>query len=202
MIDTVPDRLRNLKRLFGFYVYNTKIVRVTEELTKLSEMAIITLYNCSLTSLPNLSNLTMLIELDVAQNNLTDIVGIPGVQMLFLRGNQLRQIPITDNPDELFELDMTENPLSSAAAIMSYKNVEYLRLSGTGINSIPVTIDKLRNVHILEVANNKLTRLPTNVLNLRKLQELNIENNLLPTRDVESIRRSFKKSHPNLNITC
>ncbi|CAF0816232.1 unnamed protein product [Adineta ricciae] len=91
---------------------------MAEELTKFPDMAMITLYNCSLTSLSNLSNLKILIKLHIAENNLTDIVGIPGVQILLAKGNRLRHIAITDHSDQLFELDMSENVLSSAVAMM------------------------------------------------------------------------------------
>ena len=77
-------------------------------------------------------------------------------------------------------------------------NAEYTNLSGVGISSITVTIDKLRKVFTLQLSDNKLTHLPTNMVNLRKLQELQIEKHRLSARDVESIQQSFKKLHPNL----
>ncbi|CAF0816306.1 unnamed protein product [Adineta ricciae] len=200
LIGIIPDTLAKLKNLTYFSVSRTKVVKGFEELTKLPKLETLLLNNCSLTSLPNLDNLSNLAVLFVENNNLTDISDIPGVQYLYLSGNQLKNIPMTKDPNKLVGLDMSGNPLSSAATIMLYKNLEDINLSDTGINSIPATIDKLRNVTRLDLSGNKLTHLPTNIRNLRQLEVLDIKNNLLSKRDVELIRRSFAKSHPELQI--
>ncbi|CAF0742325.1 unnamed protein product [Adineta ricciae] len=200
LIGIIPDTLLKLKNLTYFSVSSTKIVKGFEKLTKLPKLETLVLDNCSLTSLPNLNNLPNLGALLVENNNLTDIFDIPGVQYLDLNGNQLKNIPMTRDPDRLIGLGMSGNPLSSAATIMLYKNLEDINLSGTGIYSIPATIDRLRNVTRLELSDNNLTHLPTNIRNLRQLELLDIKNNLLSKRNIESIRLSFEKSHPELQI--
>ncbi|UJR14482.1 hypothetical protein I4U23_001479 [Adineta vaga] len=198
--DIVPDALGNLENLAQLIIFDVKIAKLTEKLATLRNMIMLTLIQCSLIYVPNLSNLQQLESLSLDKNNLSHVDGITGVTDLMLENNQFKQIPMTQDPDRLMVLAMGDNPLTSAAPIMSYKNLEWIFLNNATITSIPATIDKLRNVEYLRLSNNKLTRLPTNILNLRRLKELTIENNLIAKRDVESIRQSFKRSHPKLKL--
>jgi Leucine-rich repeat (LRR) protein len=199
--DIIPDAFINLKKLRNFWFYHSPIVKVTEQLRTLTNLLMLTMSNCSLTHLPNLSNFQKMWSLDLSNNRLSHVDGIPDVQFLDLNGNFFNHIPILENKGKLEFLTMSDNPLKNIAPIMFYKNLEGIFLSNTMLTSIPPNIDKLQNLHYIDVSNNKLSHLPTNILNLPLLEDLNISNNLLSPNETQSIRKAFEKSHPELKLT-
>jgi Leucine-rich repeat (LRR) protein len=96
---------------------------------------------------------------------------------------------------------MSENPLKNIAAIMPYKNLKVISFRNTMITSIPSSIDKLQNLLDIDLSNNKLHHLPHNIVDLPNLEQLNISNNLLSPKEIQSIQKEFKKSHPELKLT-
>jgi len=196
----VPDALGNLKQLHEMFVYGSPIVKITEQLVTLRNLTMLLFSDCSLHHIQNLNNLENLWSLELPNNHLSHIDGIPAVEFLRLDGNLFKTIPTTKDKDKLRFLDMHNNPLKNALPILSYKNLEVIYLENTTLTSIPPTIDTLQKIERLDLSNNKISYLPTNILNLRHLQEFEIRNNLLLPNDIESIRKAFQKSHPNLEI--
>jgi Leucine-rich repeat (LRR) protein len=200
-LDIIPDAFTNLKTLRNFWFYHSPIVKVTEQLGTLNNLSMLTMSNCSLTHLPNLSNFQKMWALDLGNNRLSHVDGIPDVQFLELNGNIFKHIPILENGGKLMFLNMSDNPLKNVAPIMFYKNLEGISLSNTNLTSIPPDIDKLQKLQYIDVSNNKLSHLPTNILNLPLLEDLKISNNLLSPNETQAIRKAFEKSHPQLELT-
>jgi len=196
----IPDSFANLKKLQYFWFYDSPIVKLTDQLITLENLSMLTLHNCSITHLPNLSNLQKLWSLDLSNNRLSRVDGIPNVMFLDLGANFFTEIPITEKRDALMYLKMNGNPLKNALPIMYYKNLEGIELRNTSLTFIPPDIDKLRKLKYVDVSENKLTNIPKNILSLPLLEEFNITNNRLSPRDIQSIRKEFENSHPNLEF--
>ncbi len=200
-LDIIPDALADLKKLQNFWFYDSPIVKVTEKLGTLNNLLMLSLSNCSLTHLPNLSNLQKLWSLELRNNRLSHVEGIPDVIFLDLRSNIFNHIPILKNGGKLEFLTMSDNPLKNAASIMFYKNLKGISLRNTMLTSIPPDIDKLQYLECIDFSNNTISHLPNNILNLPLLEQFIINNNLLSTNEIQSIQKAFKKSHPNLELS-
>jgi len=157
-------------------------------------------FNCSLTHLPDISNLENLQVLDAPYNNLTHLDGIPGVRILTLSINLLDEIPISKKPENLEYLSISYNPLKNAVPLLSYNNLKIIFIRDATLTSIPSSIDKLQNLEHFDIALNRISHLPTTILNLPHLEFMNVSKNLLSPNDIESIRNEFKKSHPQLKL--
>jgi Leucine-rich repeat (LRR) protein len=173
---------------------------MTEQLGTLNNLSIITFINCSLTHLPDISNLENLQVLDAPYNNLTHLGGIPGVRILTLSINLLHEIPISKKPENLLYLSISYNPLRNAVPLLSYNNLETIFIRDATLTSIPSSIDKLQNLQNFDIALNRISHLPTNILNLPHLEYLNVGMNLLSPYDIGLIRKEFKQSHPQLKL--
>ncbi len=200
-LDIIPDALANLKTLENFWVYDTTIVEITEQLRTLENITALIFDNCSLTYVPNVSNLENMWLFDISFNRVSHLDEIPDVIFLDLEGNLFNYIPMMKNPEKLLFLVMNDNPLKNIAAIMSYKNLKGIYFKNTMITSIPSSIDKLQNLLDIDVSNNKLHHLPHNIVDLPNLEQLNISNNLLSPKEIQLIQKEFQKSHPTLKLT-
>lgn len=197
----VPDALGNLKKLHEISFDDTPMVKMTEQLGTLTNLSILMIFNCSLTQLPNLSNLQQLGVLDVIKTRISHIDELPSsVRILHLDMNRLTEMPMAKNRENLVFLSIIDNPLKTMTPIMSYKNLEGIFLKNTSLASIPPAIDTLQNLRYLDLSENELSYLPTTMLNLPYLEYLNISTNLLSPSDIRSIRTALKKSHPKLEF--
>jgi Leucine-rich repeat (LRR) protein len=197
----VPDAITNFKKLRYFLVYDSPIVKLTEKIGTLDTLTFVMMRNCSLTHMPNITNLEKVWSLDLRNNRLSHLNGIPpDLKFLDLPGNFFNYIPIMKNGEELMFLTMSNNPLKTIAPIMFYKNLEGIDFENTMLTSIPPAIDQLRKLQYINLSNNKLSHIPTNILNLPLLEQVNISKNLLSQNEIQSIRKEFEKSHPKLEL--
>jgi len=196
----VSDDLENLKTLDTFLIYDSPVKKMTNKLGTLTNLKTIQFINCSLTYLPDLSNLQKLELLDAPHNNLSRLDGLPGVKILDLDINCLTEIPVTNNPENLEFLGISYNPLESASHITLYKNLQMLYIKFATLTKIPRDIDRLQKLEVLHIAGNNLTHLPTNLLNLPQLEFLNATKNLLSFDEIVGIKKLFKKSHPKTEL--
>jgi Leucine-rich repeat (LRR) protein len=200
-LDIVPDALANLKQLQEIFIYSSPIVKITDLLFTLPNISILVFNNCSLTHIQNLDKLDQLWSLELPNNHLSHIEGIPAVAMLRLGGNLFTEIPTTKDKDKLKYLFMHNNPLKNAVPILSYKNLQDIDLENTTLTSIPAAIDELQKLEYLHLANNKISHFPTSIFNLQHLGDFTFRNNLLSPNDIKLIREAFKKSHPNTYVS-
>jgi Leucine-rich repeat (LRR) protein len=173
---------------------------MTEQFGTLTSLETMMLLNCSITYLPNLSNLQQLRILEVPMNQLTHLDGIPGVEMLALDINVFSEIPILEKRENLRGLSMIDNRLKSFDPILLYKNLEAIFISNTSMSSIPPAFDQLRNLTYLDVGKNPLSYFPENLFNLPKLEFLNLRKTLISPNDIRSIQKTFAKSNPSIQI--
>ena len=190
----------NLKTLRSLVIEKSPIKKLTEQLTSLTDLGWVQFVNCSLTYLPDLTNLQKLKGLDVSDNQISHVGALPGLRLLYLKNNRLTEIPTLETPEHLQSLIVSHNPLKNAQPIILYKNIEVLSLINATLTSIPLEIDQLQNLEYLDLSSNKLTDLPTGVLNLPQLEFLNVSRNLLSPNDITSIKKAFKNSRAKVNL--
>ncbi|CAF4968257.1 unnamed protein product [Rotaria sp. Silwood1] len=196
----VPDTLANLKLLRNFWIYNSPIFKMSEQLETLTNLLAIVFRNCSLTHLPKFSKLERLWNIDLFGNRLSEIDEIPSVLLINLRGNRFKKLPIIKKRENVTHVDMGNNPLENIESITSYINLEGLSLSNTSLTSISPAIDKLQKLTHLDLSNNQLSYFPRHILDLPHLEELNIKNNLFSSEEIQLIQKEFETSHPNAEL--
>lgn len=192
--------MENLKQLRQLGIFNTPIAAVTEKLGTMNSLVALYLHNCSITHLPNLSEISRLQFVDLEHNRLSNINGLTGVINLALRNNLFTDIPILNTPNTLRYLDMNSNPLENMLTITSYPNLYRVILRNTTLSSIPATIDRLQQVRNLDLSYNKLLDLPTNMLNMANLNYLDIRSNLFAFDLIQQFQTKFIKVLPNLSL--
>ncbi len=202
-LDIVPDALANLKTLKYLNIFSVPVKKMTKQLATLTNLEMIMFSNCSLTHLPDFSNLHKLRALSLPYNNFiqTDELQDLDLQTLDLSGNNLTEIPILKNKEHLLVLYLSNNPLKNAERILFYPNLYLLYMDHAMLTSIPPAIDKLSELEYLFIFGNQLTDLPPNILNLSKLQNLIASENLFSPDYIESIKEAFKKHRPTTTLT-
>lgn len=196
----VPASLGRLKALRELRISHTPIVKVTDQLTTLKNLSTLDIFNCSLTTLPDLSDLDQLVSLQLAFNKLTHLTGLSAPDSLSLVFNLFETVPVLRNPEKLMALFFSYNPIKTMAPISLYKNLRILSIRGTNITSIPSTIDQLQYLSHVLLCSNKIKHIPTNMLNLPSLVYLNISRNALSADEIQWIGKALKKTYPNLDL--
>jgi len=202
-LDIVPDALANLKTLKSLRIQFTPIQKMTNQLATLTNLETIMCLKCSLTHLPDISNLHKIKLLYLPLNNLTQIEGLSNLDLiaLDLAVNNFTEIPILKNKENLRFLSLTDNPLKNAEPIIFYPNLKDIYLNNAMLTSVPAAIDKLQELEQLRIDGNQLTNLPPGILNLSKLQRLDVSRNLFSLDYIESIKEAFKKHRPATMLT-
>ncbi|CAF1426160.1 unnamed protein product [Adineta ricciae] len=199
--DILPDSLANLQILRRLEIINTTITKMTNQLTSLKHLYWLTLVNCSLPQLPNLTNLSKVWHIELDHNHLSKLDGLDGdILRLSLSNNLFSEIPTVKMPAYVEELTMNNNPLRNIIKLDSFINLERVDLHNTTITSIPPTINKLQKLEHLDLSYNDLFYLPFNILELNKLNTLFVNNNSFSDQEIETIKTYFNMSHPNITL--
>jgi Leucine-rich repeat (LRR) protein len=196
----VPDYLENLQNLCILRIENSPIVSITERIGTLKDLYTLSLRNCSLTHLPDLSRISILINVYLANNRLSNLYGLANMYELDLSNNIFTEIPILTSPGYLEYLNMDNNPVKNMLPIISHVNLERVSLRNTSLVSVPASIDKLQKLEYLDLSSNKIFYLPTNILKLANLKTLNIQDNLFSAADIKAFKTGFIKSRPNMTL--
>ena len=105
----------NLKTLRNLIIEETPIKKLPEKFTTLANLYWLELSNCSLTYLPDLTNLRKLIALQAEDNQISSVGALPALHMLYLKNNRLTEIPTLENPEYLRGLAISHNPLKKCS---------------------------------------------------------------------------------------
>lgn len=173
---------------------------MTDQLASLIKLRYLTLNNCSLSQLPNLSNISSLAVVDLGRNHLSQIDGLNAIYGLFLPNNLFTEIPTLAMPERLHTLYISNNPLKHVMKLSSFVNLDSAYLQYTNISFIPPAIEKLQNLTILDLSYNKLFYLPKNMLKLTKLRSLAINGNSFPAAEIKTIQEEFNSVNSNLTL--
>ncbi|CAF4031739.1 unnamed protein product [Adineta steineri] len=196
----VPDTLSNLQQLHTLGITNTPITKMTQKLSSLGKLQSLSLDKCSLSYLPNLSQLKSLISVNLPNNQLSELEGLTNVSSLSLYKNQFTEIPYIAVPEALRRLDMNYNPVMDMSYALFFKNITEIRMAESKIPVIPSHIALLEKLSFLDLSNTKITRVPRSILNLPYLQYLVVQNNAISKEEVDSLKMDLLDRQSKINL--
>ncbi|CAF1371908.1 unnamed protein product [Adineta steineri] len=196
----VPDTLSNLQQLHTLGITNTPITKMTQKLSSLGKLQSLSLDKCSLSYLPNLSQLKNLISVNLPNNKLSELEGLTNVSSLSLYKNQFTEIPFIAVPEALRRLDMNYNPVMDMSYVLFFKNITEIRMAESKIPVIPSHIALLDKLSFLDLSNTKITRVPRSILNLPYLQYLVVQNNAISKEEVDSLKMDLLDRQSKINL--
>jgi len=196
----VPDTLSNLQQLFSLSITNTPIIKMTDSVATLKQLQSLTLNNCSLAYMPNLSGMTNLLTVSLPNNRLSKLEGLVGVRSLSLYKNLFTEIPTLTEPEKLGRLDMNYNPVQDMDMITVFVNLTDARLSFTKISVIPTEINELEKLYSLALAHTQITQIPKTILTMARLKYLIIQGNSFADEEINSMKNEFGTQRPDLTL--
>jgi internalin A len=119
-------------------------------------------------------------ELGISQI-LPDIGQLKNLQVLYLRGNQLREVPESlGQLKSLQELDLRGNQLREVPeSLGQLQNLQVLDLDGNQLREVPESLGQLQNLEKLDLGGNQLREVPESLGQLQNLQWLDLDGNQL-----------------------
>lgn len=164
------------------------------------------------------TNPNLLIRLDIA--DLTGIEGFTNLQTLFVQGNDLTTLDLSNNL-ELIDVRAFYNELMQSVNINGLANLQIIGLNNNQISSIDVSTNT--SLETFDIANNQLTSIDlSNLTNLQgsslngnnlssitlgsssSLTRLDISNNELTSLDISGVDTNLANFNAttNTNLTC
>jgi Leucine-rich repeat (LRR) protein len=108
---------------------NVSITKMTDKLTTLPLLEMLNLDGCSLSHLPNFSEMSKLRRVFLPNNRLSKLDGLMTIYILSVYKNLFTEIPTLAEPNALSILNMNYNPVQHMRTIQSYTNLTDVRLS-------------------------------------------------------------------------
>ena len=180
----LPEEIGNLKRLLEFTMVNTDLVSLPKTIANIKSLTTIRLdRNLRLRSLESLS-------------------GLPNLGTLTAENCSIDRLP--SNLPNLNYLRMSENNLTDIDGIgtLGYgTNIsKTFDFSSNHIKYIQPEIRFVRHLYHLNLSKNQLTSLPREIFQIITLTVLDISNNLFDTKELNTILKTFKDTHPDLHL--
>ncbi|CAF1371365.1 unnamed protein product [Adineta steineri] len=230
-IRSLPSEIELLATsLQTFYVYNTPVAHLPDQIGKLRNLKRLTLSNTGLIDLPNsVGDLSLLKHLCLPLNKLTSLpTTLENLQNLIymdLNSNpQLRSVQSLNGLQQLRTLDTSNcsiERLPSNLPNLSYLNMQYNKLtnlvnirtlgndtpiskvfhfSKNRIHSVPPQIGHVRDLSIFGLSHNKLASLPSDLLDVTTLHRLDIRSNRFSITNLQIIAAKFNTTNPDLTL--
>lgn len=179
-------------RVFKLSIPGKKISVLPPEISGLTEMEILNLFNNQLSDLPaEMGSLTRLNDLSLNGNqfsNLPPVIGsLSGLSSLGLHSNQLSTLPAEiGNLSNLNFLALYSNQFSTVPPVIwSLTGLRVLYLFDNQLTSLPPGVGNLTNLGSLVLNDNQLSTLPPEIENLANLTYLGLNNNQLTSLPAE-----------------
>ncbi|CAH8562593.1 unnamed protein product [Heterobilharzia americana] len=158
----LDQRIYDLKKLNFLEISRTSLESLSENISKLSNLAQLCLTANMLKAVPaSLGCLHALRFLDISFNKLSTIPDI------------------FDNLSNLFSLILSGNEIQNIPSVKGLKSLHEFLASKNKLNSLPEGIDSLTSLAVLDVSYNQITLLPKDLCNLAALKTANFAENLL-----------------------
>ncbi|XP_018651213.1 putative leucine-rich repeat-containing protein [Schistosoma mansoni] len=202
MIETLglDQRIYDLKKLNFLEISHTCLEFLSEDISKLSNLAQLCLTSNMLKAVPtNLGSLHCLRSLDLSFNNISMIPDIfdhlSNLSSLILSGNKIQNIPSVQGLKSLHEFSASKNQLTLLPeGIQLLTNLAVLDVSYNNISNLPNDLFNLSNLKSANFSENSLTDFPANIHRCRKLNVLKIHGN--PFKDNRLKRLSVDEHSP------
>ncbi|CAH8542229.1 unnamed protein product [Schistosoma guineensis] len=202
MIETVglDQRIYDLKKLNFLEISHTCLEFLSDDISKLSNLAQLCLTSNMLEAVPSsLGSLHCLRSLDLSFNNISMIPDIfnhlPNLSSLILSGNKIQNIPSVQGLKSLHEFSASKNQLTLLPeGIELLTNLAVLDVSYNNISNLPKDLFNLSSLKSANFSENSLTDFPANIHRCRKLNVLKIHGN--PFKDNRLKRLSVDEHSP------
>ncbi len=187
----IPSEIKHIASLSSLSTLRISNCTVsTEDLAKIAALPLLknlSLQNCGISSITELSAAKNLLTLDLQNNairNLSPIASMTKLQELNLSHNAITDIAILTNIPALTKLDVSFNTLTTIAPITANSALTWLDASNNRITDIG-KLEQLTNLTYLSLAKNAITDISA-AANCTKLTELDLGSNQLT--DISSLR--------------
>ncbi|CAH8500998.1 unnamed protein product [Schistosoma turkestanicum] len=196
----LDNRIYDLKKLNFLEISHTCLEHLSEDISKLSNIAQLCLTSNMLKAVPtNLGSLHSLRCLDLSFNNISVIPDIfsqlSNLYSLILSGNKIQSIPSVQGLKSLHEFSASKNQLTLLPeGIELLTNLAVLDVSYNNISNLPKDMFNLSSLKSANFSENSLTDFPANIHRCRKLNVLIIHGN--PFKDNRLKRLSVDEHSP------
>jgi Leucine-rich repeat (LRR) protein len=149
-----------------------------KELKYMVNLTELQIYQNNITDLSPLKGLTSLKNLSLFKNQISDltpIAGLANLESLYLRANNITDISPLDGLTNLTALDLSENNIEDITPLAELRNLTMLRLNDNNISSI-TALGGMSAMERLHLQNNNISDI-TPVMEMVDLDELYIQNN-------------------------
>ncbi|XP_019614111.1 PREDICTED: malignant fibrous histiocytoma-amplified sequence 1 homolog [Branchiostoma belcheri] len=177
----LPDELYGLKELEALILGSNAHIELPNELTKLTNLKVLSLANCNLATVPaavmKLPQLKMLILSRNEKITLPDeMSGLTNLTALDLAGCKLDTLPpVVLQLPNLQELNLTGNTKTSLIdELYRIKNLKVLRLRDCNLNTVPPAVLKLPQLEELDLSGNRGIHLPDGLAGLTNIRVLKV----------------------------
>ncbi|MBS0603884.1 MAG: leucine-rich repeat domain-containing protein [Verrucomicrobia bacterium] len=173
-----PANADRLNQIANLNLSNLGIKTIPPQITKCTQLRELDLYNNNITDVSPLKNLGQLQKLDLAQNKITDVSALQNLlqlQTLELSSNQIRDISALANLAELRELNLIQNQIIDVSALGNCTQLRCLKLSNNQITDVSA-LGNLVELRVLNLAQNQITDISA-LRNLTQLQQLFLNDN-------------------------
>jgi Leucine-rich repeat (LRR) protein len=180
---------------------NVPITKLTDKVSTLQRLEMLSLDSCSLSHMPNLSGMSRLYRVFAPHNRLSKLEGLMNVNHLWLDDNLFTEIPTQTEPEALVRLYMNYNPVKSMKLNTAvYSNLTEIKLSKTEISVIPNDIHDFPSLYFLDVSFSKLSSVPKSIVKVTKLHYLVIYDNPFSAEEIDSIKFEFSTKRPDVTL--
>ena len=138
---------------------NLKLTEIPSDLSKLSQLTNLNLRENQLTEIKGLEKLVKLTELDLSYNKLTEIKGLEKLTQLAQLGlpeNQLTAIKGLDNLTQLTDLNLSRNQLTEIKGLEKLTRLTWLEIYSNQITDI-TSLENLTQLKTIFMSTNQLT---------------------------------------------
>lgn len=183
ILDPTPLTNLDLAKLTGTLHVPNKGIKDLEGIQYCINITQLNVYENPLTSFPDMTYMTGLLNLRMADCQLTEIppavATIPNLKSLDLSENQISSIAPGLGFPSLAHIDLYSNKFTVFPdALLGYKTLQHIGLIKNSLKSLPDALGKMPNLAYLYVDFNKLTSLPAS-LGTGKLESLGVVGNQL-----------------------
>ena len=183
ILDPTPLTNLDLAKLTGTLHLANKGIKDLEGIQYCINITQLNVYENPLTSFPDMTSMTGLQNLRMADCQLTEIppavATIPHLKSLDLSQNQISSIAPGLGFPSLAHIDLYSNKFTVFPdALLGYKTLQHIGLIKNSLKSLPDALGKMPNLAYLFVDFNKLTSLPAS-LGTGKLESLGVVGNQL-----------------------
>lgn len=199
-IEEIPAAIGSIRSIYAITLNGNKIKQIPAEILGMTRLNYLNLENNPLESLPVVSSASNLLDLVLADCQLTslgsELANCKSLERLDVRGNRITAIGDLTALAKLQVLDISDNELTTIPAGMLPDKMTGLYASGNQITSVSGSWNGA--LVVLNLSNNRLQEVPADFFNMPVLQSLSLsDNELQSVPDMSNLLQLFSADFSN-----